>query len=79
MYTYIKALSGYNSIKQDVCIETAVTYFYTVRLDEKGEDNMKMGWIPTGDMAFSSKGEAARLRIQSVWTYVPLPRTCLYI
>ena len=46
MYTYIKALSGYNSIKQDVCIETAVTYLYTVRLDEKGEDNMKI-YLPT--------------------------------
>ena len=68
MYTYIKALSGYNSIKQHVCIETAVTYLYTVRLGEKGEDNMKMGWIPTRDMAFSSKGETARFRIQSVWT-----------
>ena len=33
----MKALSGYNSIKQHVCIETAVTYLYTVRLDEMGE------------------------------------------
>ena len=53
---YSKALPGYNSIKQHVSIETAVTYLYTVRL---------MGWIPTRDMAFSSKGRAARFRIQS--------------
>ena len=62
---YSKALSGYNSIKQNVSIETAVTYLYTVRLDEMGKNNIKMGWIPTRDMAFSSKGKAARFRIQS--------------
>ena len=65
MYIYIKALSGYNSMKQHVSIETAVTYLYTVRLDEMGKNNIKMGWIPTMDMAFSSKGKAARFRIQS--------------
>ena len=59
---YSKALSGYNSIKQHVSIETAVTYLYTVRLDEMGKNNIKMGWIPTRDMAFSSKGKAARFR-----------------
>ena len=63
MYIYIKALSGYNSIKQHVCIETSLTYLCTVSLDEMGKNNMKMGWIPTRDMAFSSKGEAARFRI----------------
>ena len=62
---YSKALSGYNSIKQNVSIETAVTYLYTVRLDEMGKNNIKMDWIPTRDMAFSSKGKAARFRIQS--------------
>jgi len=62
---YIKALSGYNSIKQHVSIETSVTYLYTVRLNEMGKNNIKMGWIPTRDMAFSSKGKAARFRIQS--------------
>ena len=59
---YSKALSGYNSIKQHVSIETAVTYLYTVRLDEMGKNNIKIGWIPTRDMAFSSKGKAARFR-----------------
>ena len=59
---YSKALSGYNSIKQHVSIETVVTYLYTVRLDEMGKNNIKMGWIPTRDMAFSSKGKAARFR-----------------
>ena len=62
---YSKALSGYNSIKQHVSIETAVTYLYTVRLDEMGKNNIKMGWIPARDMAFSSKGKTARFRIQS--------------
>ena len=27
-----------------------------------GKNNIKMGWIPTRDMAFSSKGKAARFR-----------------
>ena len=39
-----------NSIKQHVCIETAVTYLYTVRLNEMVKNNMKIGWIPTRDM-----------------------------